>query len=356
MTQRTSTTWLFLALGFVSCAADVVLGIDRDDADAGVPLDGGSADAGVQGDGGTGDGGALDAGAPDASADAGPDDAGTTTDAGVADASVDAGLDAGAADAGAPDAGAVDAGAVDAGLDGGGTDAGSGFVDLTPFFSGAVAVERGDLTVLVIGARNLGTAVSPDASVAVTIPTGLSFRSGAACVSVDPQRADCLLGDVPAGGVATASLTLAADAGLGWRNVRAQLRAPLDVSDANDVELFPLAITGVGTVVVPVSAPRLALLEGCIGTNLVSFSQCTPGALITSLVVFSADGGCAPEDGGYEGAWGQAAHRRNIGFRFFEGPFLGRQYAGAATTTSCFEGVGDVSGLFNTAAFRLCLQ
>lgn len=330
---RGPIAWVVAALGvaLMSCAADVVLGINHD--------------AGALSSDGGDDGGASDGGADAGATDAGSLDAGTP-DAGGADAGS---LDAGTLDAGAADAGLLDAGTPDAGDDG-------GVPDVTPFFDGALAVERGDLTVLSVGVRNLGTRTALDAGLLLTLPLGLSYRASATCASTTPQDVACPLGDVLPGGVVSTTVTLAADAGLGWRRVHAQALSELDAADANDTSDFPMVVTGVGTQVVPVTAPRVAALDACFGTGLMSYSQCTPGSLLSSFIVFFPDGGVEPLDGGFNGSWGQAPHQRNLGFRFYFGPLSGRQYAGASTTATCFEGVSDIGSAFYVGAFRVCLQ
>lgn len=328
---------LLVVISLAGCSADVVLGIN-------FPADAGLADSGVSIDGGFVDAGEVDSGSADAS----------VVDAGAPDSGM---IDAGEVDSGVADSGAVDAGDVDAGFDGG-TDAGidAGPPDLSLEFSGAVAVESGDLTVLTVHARNIGGRVARDAGVIVTIPLGLSFSSSTDCTPATPQAIGCALGDVVSGGVATADFTLTADAGLGWRSLRGQVLSEDDSADANDVLDYPMAVTNVGTLVLPIVAPRLARLDACFGTNIMSYSQCTPGSLLSGYIFLYPDGGAEPADGGYSGAWGQAAHQRNVGFRFFVGPMTGRQYTGASVIPNCFDGVSDIGTVFYAGAFRLCLM
>jgi hypothetical protein len=221
---------------------------------------------------------------------------------------------------------------------------------------GEIVVQRGDLLLFNAGARNLGGSDARDASVTLTIPLGLSWRAGP-CTPTSPQRAVCALGDIPSGGVSSAPITLAADAGLGWRSVQlvAATESP-DSQDANDVSSVRVAVTGLGAQVVPVNAPRPAFLEACFGTGLTSFSVCTPASLLSSPVLLLPDGGVDTLDAGFDGLWSQSPHQRNIGFRFYFGAIFGRQYAGASTTATCFEGVIDTTTTFETGAFRLCLQ
>ncbi|MBM4782659.1 MAG: hypothetical protein GQE15_33705 [Archangiaceae bacterium] len=345
-----------------ACTADVLLGANH-------PRDGGSTDgavddggtltvdAGIADDGGFDAGGVDDGGVSDAGAfDAGVDDGGGL-DAGAFDAGVDGGA---MTDAGAPDGGLTDAGATDSGVfDGGVLDAGAldaGPPDLLPELFGVLAVERGDTVVFNAGVRNTGGSAALDASVSLTIPLGLSFRSGAGCVASTPQRVVCQVGDLAAQGVTTSALTLAADAGLGWRSIQALVASETaDPQSSNDTATFQLAVTGVGTNVFTISAPRPAALDACFGSAVTAFAMCTPASLLSSLVTLLPDGGIDTRDAGYEGVWGQSTHERNVAFRFYFGTIAGRGYAGAAVSATCAEGIVDAAPTL-PGAFRLCLQ
>lgn len=344
-----------------ACTADVLLGVNR-------PKDAGANDAGEDDggalivDAGAPDGGALDAGGvTDAgSSDAGLDDGGVT-DAGASDAGLDDGgvMDAGTLDAGSSDAGPSDAGVADAGApDAGGVDAGldAGPPDLLPELFGVLAVERGDTVIFNAGVRNSGASTALDASVSLTIPLGLSFRSGAGCTASTPQLVVCQVGDLVAQSVSTSALTLAADAGLGWRSIQAVVASETpDPQASNDTGNFQLAVTGVGTNVFTINAPRPAALDACFGPAVTSFSMCTPASLLSSLVTLLPDGGMDTRDAGFQGVWGQSMHQRNVAFRFYFGTINGRGYAGAAVSVLCAEGIIDAAPTL-PGAFRLCLQ
>ncbi|MBL8933032.1 MAG: hypothetical protein JNM69_00675 [Archangium sp.] len=343
-----------------ACTADVLLGVNRPkDAgaadDAGGLVDGGAMDAGAV-DAGVDDGGAMDAGA----VDAGVDD-GSVMDAGAVDAGVD---DGGVMDAGAVDAGADAGGVMDAGTDAGAADAGgapdasvdAGPPDLLPELFGVLAVERGDTVIFNAGVRNTGAGTALDASVSLSIPFGLSFRSGAGCTASTPQQVVCQVGDLAAQSVATSALTLAADAGLGWRSIQALVASETpDPQTSNDTAIFQLAVTGVGANVFTVNAPRAVSLDACFGSAVTAFSMCTPGSLLSSVVVLLPDGGIDTLDAGYQGVWGQSMHQRNVAFRFYFGSIAGRGYAGAAVSALCAEGIVDAAPTL-PGAFRLCLQ
>ena len=334
-----------------------VLLVDAGSGDAGAPDgDGGMTDAGSS-DAGFDDGGALDAGTSDAggvtdagTSDAGVDDGGVT-DAGTSDAGVDDGgvTDAGFADAGTPDAGAADAGGPDASID-------AGPPDLLPELAAVLAVERGDTVIFNAGVRNTGASTAIDASVSLTIPLGLSFRSGAGCTASSPQQVVCQVGDIGSQSASSSALTLAADAGLGWRSIQAVVASGTpDPQSANDAASFQLAVTGVGTNLFLVNAPRPAALDACFGPAVTAFSMCTPASLLSSLVTLLPDGGMDTRDAGFQGVWGQSTHQRNVAFRFYFGSLNGRGYAGAAVSALCAEGIVDAAPTL-PGAFRLCLQ
>lgn len=354
------------ALLVTACSADVLLGVnhrtDAGEQDAG-ELDGGASrsDAGEVDAGGP-DGGSSDGGVDDGGLDGGSDDGGVDAgldggldagmgDAGMPDASVgDAGTpDASVMDAGAPDAGSADAGGLDASID-------AGPPDLLPELAGVLAVERGDTLIFNAGVRNAGASTAVDASVSLTIPLGLSFRSGAGCTASTPQQVVCLVGDVPAQSTSSSALTLAADAGLGWRAIQALVASETpDLLPTNDTGSFQLAVTGVGTNLFVVNAPRPAALDACFGPAVTAFAMCTPASLLSSVVTLLPDGGMDTRDAGFNGVWGQSTHERNVAFRFYFGTLQGRGYAGAAVSAVCAEGIIDAAPTL-PGAFRLCLQ
>lgn len=328
---------ILIAAALAGCNADVVLGRN-------FPADAALADAGD--DGGTGqlDGGTTDGGALDGGADAGGSDAGT--DGGV-DAGLDAGLDAG-------QDGGADAG-VDAGVDAG-TDAGvdAGPANLRLDLTGPLVVQAADPGTFTATLTNSGGVASAPQLVVITFPPGLTFVSATGgCASSAATEVSCDLGMVPALSSVSGSATVtvfAPDSGLGWHQVSAAA-GPLDAST-------PLSATGVGALVLQVVAPRLLKVDACFGSNLYSYSQCTPASLVSATVMLLADGGIDSLDAGYYGQWGQSPHLRNLGFRFMAPPNInGTRFSGASVSATCFEGVVDnPMGTHNVGAFQGCLQ
>jgi hypothetical protein len=306
--------WLVVLLGVSACTPDVIVGIN-------VRNDAGSADASVL-------------------LDAGEDDAGTA-DAGVPDA--------GTPDAGLPDGGAPDAGMLDAGAPGDG-----GPVDLLVGLTGDVVIDQNSIASYLARATNLGGSTALDASVIITLPPGLALRSSTQCTA-DGGVITCPVGDVLAGDIALATFTVDTDAGRGWRDllVRAQTESP-DVDAGNDTTTFFMAVTAPSALVFPVMGPRTVDINFCVGTNLTSYSMCTPPSLVTGSIELLPDGGLE-SDAGFFGQWAQSPHQRNIAWRFYVGSTFGARYAGVAVSASCFEGVIDTNGTYNRGAFQGCL-
>ncbi len=332
-----------LALCVAGCDIDVVLGRNFP-ADSGVPGDSGS-DGGGQVDGG-------DAGS-DAGFDAGTDGG---TDAGV-DAGFDAGFDAGSdagTDAGldAGDDGGVDAG-TDAGIDAG-FDAGfdAGPPNLRLELRGPLTIELGTTETYFAVVSNDGGQDSMPISVSVAFPGEAAFVSGSGCVK-NGVALDCDAGVVSAfvGSAApSAQITVTGDAGRTWYQVTAQA----GVLTATK----PLVVTGVGVMALPIIGRRDADVTACFGSNIFSYSQCTPASLIYDHITFLPDGGMTA-DAGYAGIWGQSPHLRNLGFRLLN-PFdggIGTSFSGASVDSTCFQGViTSPQGMLYIGGFRACLN
>ena len=340
-------------LTLCACDADVLLGYNQalssadagDAPDAGQLTDGGlSVDAGLAVDAGFSDAG-LDGGS--ASVDGGPADSGT--DSGV--------VDAGTADAGASaDSGAGDAGPVDAGSSGdAGSDAGApvdaGPANFSLQITGPLVLQQGDPgTWRFFMFNDGGLAGQPDASV-FTTPAGFTFQSGMSCADAGGTSITCTYPLLFSLEGATSTATLIAGAGFGWHDLTAQFEGQSQV--------VSVSVTGIGNTVVPLTDGGYPLnIDACFGTSITSYSQCTPGSLISAPIILRPDGTIDSLDAGYLGIWGQSPHFRNLGFRFLApNGNRGTSFSGFSVSPLCFEGViNNPAGTPFTGAWRGCLN
>lgn len=227
-------------------------------------------------------------------------------------------------------------------------------MDLAVDFTGDIVIDQLSTAAYTVRALNLGGTTALDASVFITIPPGLGLRSSATC-SFDGGTLSCPMGDVLPGAAGVGAFVLDTDAGPGWRDLRGVVTSASPDADAgNDATTFFMAVTVPSAQVFPIVAPRSVDITFCVGTNLTSFSMCTPPSYVTGSIVLMPDGGLE-SDGGFYGQWSQSPHQRNVAWRFFIGSTFGARYSGVAVG-ACFEGVLDVNGTYNRGAFQGCPQ
>jgi hypothetical protein len=270
-----------------------------------------------------------------------------------------AGPDGGTADGGTADGGTADGGTADGGTaDGGDFDGGvadSGTADAGPAslifgLDGTLVVQRGDTATYVATLFNDGGQASVPQLASLGFPSGVTFVSGTSCTG-DGGAASCVFGPAAPAAAVSASAVAAVDAGLGWHDVTG--------SHAAASVIVPLAVTGTGGFVVPISGPRFLDVSACFGTNIMSYAQCTPPSLTMERILLLPDGGIDGADGGVAGVWGQSAHQRNLALRFLfvSTAMRGTSLAGASVTAVCFQGViDDPQGVHFAGAWEGCFN
>ncbi len=190
------------------------------------------------------------------------------------------------------------------------------------------------------------------------MPSGVSLATAPGCSVFSAAELHCDGGTLVPGARVDFPIVLTWPPDAGTYAFETSLLAPvaMDPNPMNDTATWVAAVTSVGGFVVPMNAPRVLDGIDCFGTNITSFSQCTPPSFITDRLWPMPDGG-VENDGGAESRWEQSASQRNLCMRF-ELPLGGTVFYGVSVSALCFEGGIDdfVTPQRNVGAFRVCAQ
>ncbi len=250
--------------------------------------------------------------------------------------------DAGALDAGALDSGAFDSGALDSG------------VDLSVSVSGSWVVEVDAGFTLDVFVENVGTAPSLDTRLDLGW-SGVRLLGSNRCVAAG-GGAQCDLGVLAGGASARVASPLDFGTTPQWFDVSTRASSSsLDVNRGNDYVVFPVALTPIGTTVVPLTGERSLAVTLCVGLAVRAFSDCDGGTQSGGTTLLHPDGGIEDPRGAH-GYWGRSAHGRNVAWRVLPAGPRGASFTGASVSSQCFEGLyDDGSGALVSGAWRGCL-
>lgn len=235
--------------------------------------------------------------------------------------------------------------------------------DLTTTIIGPTELEFAETGTYSVITNNAGARNARRTELVISLPADFSIVTASSSCMSSPGELTCDLRRIRGGQSKTVSLQLAAPNAVvtGALAADATTRSRED-NDGNNSDVLNISVvdpTPPPPPTAPVAAPQDLKLDMCVSlSGSISWSDCTPGSLLTQTVTLQPDLSIVTNDPGVYGDWNQSVSATDLTLDFFNqltnDPMS--TMTGVAVSGTCFEGTTVFHQGLGQGAWRGCLQ
>lgn len=213
--------------------------------------------------------------------------------------------------------------------------------DMMVMVQGPATAETSNALQYYVVASNQGNRSARNVTATIELPPSATFVQADNACSLSGTTLDCNLGRIRRNNSHTLSVELIAPPTAGTISLDATVStSSRDSNNANDSTSFDTVIEEPVVVqpVVDIDPPERFVMRQCVGSNSLTWADCTPGSLLTHEVTLDVNNVVQTNDPGATGTWNEpdAFHIELDFFDLNNVPMS--TFTGKAQTQYCFSG------------------